>query len=123
MARTRSHNIGDRYTVDLNWLAIDQHMANAFGFVSSQAFGVGGEVAHSSHRTRVYRFRVEDGDISPVARSQITPIAKTKQVSLLAAEFANRCFHRHHIAAAHPVAEQIGGLRRITELTNMGSGV
>ena len=69
MTGTGGDCFGHGCAIDLNRLAIHEHVAYPSRRISGQPFGICREVAHTPNWSWIDRFRVEDRDVSPVPRS------------------------------------------------------
>ena len=96
-------------------------MPTGWSAVRRSAFGR--EVAHAPDRTGRHGRGIEHDDVGPRAGPQVAAIGEAEDVGLHAGELADRLLHRHEAAVAHPVAEEVGGLRRVAQLADVGARV
>ena len=109
--------------VDPDRRAVDEHVPDAGGLLGGQALRVGGKVAHAARRPGADGGRIEDAHVGRVALAQVAAPHEAEHVGGLAGELAHRVLERHHLALAHPRAEQVGGERRVAQLVDVRARV
>jgi len=120
---TRTQRGVDLLAVRADRRTVDQHVLHAGRVVSGEALAVGREVTHPADRSGRHGVGVEHDDIGTHTGPQVTAVGQAEHVGLRAREFADRHLEGDRLATPHPVAQQVGGLRRVAQLTRVRAGV